>query len=466
MDGSITRNYGGSGLGLTISQELVAMMDGKIWVESEVGRGSTFAFTARFQMVQDEPAPAPAAMPDLAEMEVLVVDDNETNRTILREILASWGMRPVSADGGVAALAECERAAKEGHPFQLALLDAMMPGMDGFALARKIKGNPALSGAAVVMLSSMGLGGESLKYREAGIVAYLNKPVKQSELLNVILSVLADKGPSPAASQAPKEAERPAPPSAPRRRVLLAEDNAVNQRLITIMLEKQGHSVVMAANGAEALQKLGEAPFDIVLMDVQMPRMDGLQATAAIREEEKATGRHIPIVALTANAMKGDKDRCLRAGMDAYIAKPVKAQEVARAIEELCPRGSAPEEAAAHPPEEPLFDRGATLALVGDDPALAREIAALFLESSPALLEELRQAIEGGDAHTAERTAHALKGSASNFFAKRTVEAALALEQLAAGGGLAGADDGFRKLSAEIASLHSALKAFLDEEPP
>ncbi len=465
-DGSITRNYGGSGLGLTISQELVGLMDGKIWVESEQGRGSTFSFTARLQAVEGEAPEATPDFPDLSDMAVLVVDDNDTNRIILQEMLTNWGMKPAAVGSGVEALGKLQRAVQEGRPFRIALFDAMMPEMDGFVLTQKVREVRELREMPIIMLSSMGLRGEGLKYKEAGICAYLTKPVKQSELLDTILNVLADRlsnRPAPAQTTAQEQVAQ-----GPRRRVLLAEDNPVNQRLVTIILEKQGHDVVLAANGQEAIERHGEGPFDVILMDVQMPKLDGLQATAAIREREKETGAHVPIVALTANAMKGDKTRCLEAGMDAYLSKPVKAPELANVVAELCPGGPAVESKSAEESRTAAraaaIDLEATLSLVGGDEDLARELAGLFLENTPALLEQLGAAVEKREAEAVGRAAHAIKGSAANFHARSAVEAALALERLGNGGDLAGVEPLYRRFLDEMEALRTDLRAFLDGE--
>ena len=333
-DSSTTRKYGGTGLGLSISRRLVEMMGGRLWVEGEAGRGSTFHFTVRARVSRRPVARQKrAALPRLRDLPVLVVDDNATNRRILNEMLTHWQMRPTTVGGGVAALGCMMHAVAAGTPFPLVLIDVHMPEMDGFELAERIKHTPALAGATIMMLSSADLMGEAARCRELGVAAVLTKPIRQSELFEAMLLALGSV--KPAASRAVVRPEAPAPPSR-HLHVLLAEDNAVNQRLAVRLLEKRGHTVTVANNGREALAALVEkAVFDLVLMDVQMPEMDGFEATAEIRRRERASGAHIPIIAMTAHAMQGDRERCLEAGMDAYISKPINAQHLFEVIDDL-----------------------------------------------------------------------------------------------------------------------------------
>jgi PAS domain S-box-containing protein len=331
-DGSMTRKYGGSGLGLTISSRLVQMMDGKIWLESKLGEGSTFHFTARFGLPKGEKAEAPLRrVASLRDLRVLVADDNSTNRKILDSLLKNWMMLPQVAGNGSEALAALEQAAAAGTPFPLVLVDAEMP--DGFALAEQIKQNPRLADATIIMLTSAGQRGDVARCREVGIAVYLVNPIWQSELLEAILAAL---GKSRAGGRPATVITRHTLREDRRKlRILLVEDNAVNQLLAARLLEKRGHIVTIASNGCEALALLKKSGFDLALMDVQMPVVNGFEATAAIRREEASSGNHLPIIAMTAHAMQGDRERCLAAGMDGYISKPIQGDELIEMAERI-----------------------------------------------------------------------------------------------------------------------------------
>jgi two-component system, sensor histidine kinase and response regulator len=331
-DTSMTRKYGGTGLGLAISARLVNLMGGRIWVDSEVGRGSAFRFDVPFQMQKPSfRMYAPLGTELLRELPVLIVDDNGTNRRILQEIVLVWNMKPTLTESGPEALTHLERAHNRGTPFALILLDAQMPGMDGFSVAERVQQDARLADSAIIMLTSAGLRGDAARCREFGIKAYLTKPVKRSDLLEVVKVVLGSKivaseNFSFVTTRSLRENHR-------RLRILLVEDNRVNQTLAIQFLGKRGHEVIVADNGRAALEALAKQTPDLILMDVQMPEMDGLQATATIRKNERCTGNHIPIIAMTAHAMSGDKELCLAAGMDGYVSKPIRVDNLFATIE-------------------------------------------------------------------------------------------------------------------------------------
>jgi len=333
VDGSTTRRFGGTGLGLAICAKLVGLMGGKIWVDSQLGSGSTFHFTAKMGLSANPPAPAFLADPEvLRDLPVLVVDDNATNRRILEELLRNWRLRPTISDGGQDAISRMRDAANAGRMFPLVLLDAHMPDLDGFAVAQRIKGDTGLAGATVLMLSSQGQGMDIARCQEIGVNGYLIKPIRSSDLLNAILTVL-NKIPASALPRAGNP-RKPVRKNSRHLRILLAEDHPINQRLALRILENWGHSITLAGNGREAVEKFTPGVFDIVLMDIQMPEVDGLEATAMIRRKEAGLGSHIPILAMTAHVMKGDKERCLQAGMDGYVSKPLQTEELFNRIEE------------------------------------------------------------------------------------------------------------------------------------
>ena len=461
-DASTTRRYGGTGLGLTISSHLVEMMGGRLWLESEPGVGSQFHFVVRLEVGDAAAAPAAPGF-DLRSIRALVVDDNATNRRILAEILDSWQMSAVGAATAAEALAALRAAAGRGRPFHLVLTDAQMPDVDGYMLARQIAADARLKGVTLILLTSSGVAAP--QPRTPRFAATLIKPVKQSELFDAIVTAFA----KPLAGRRRRATSR-RPPGAPVRalRVLVAEDNATNQKLLSALLDQQGHHVTVVGNGRLAVARVAAAPFDLVLMDVQMPEMGGLEATAAIRDAERATGRRIPIVALTARAMTGDREQCLAAGMDAYVAKPIKAAELLATMAALT--GSPP---AAVPPEPApalapaavaagAVDRAALLAGLGNRADLARAVIDVFLDDAPVMLARLHDAARAANAGEVAMAAHALKGSAGLFSQGEAYQQVRALEQRARGGDLSGVERALAEVEGSVARLLDELRRMRD----
>ena len=451
-DTSTTRRFGGTGLGLTISAQLVELMHGRLWLESEPGKGSQFHFIARLGVHKDASQPISSTAGNLRDLRALVVDDNETNRLILSEILASWQMKAEAVDSAARALERLAKAATAGQPFHVLLTDALMPDVDGFMLAQQIARDGRFGGLKMILLTSAGMPG--LKARGAGaFAARLVKPVKQSDLLDAIVTAFASPG----------TIRRPRTPEAPRAhrrakhslRVLVAEDNLTNQKLVAALLRQRGHRVVLVGNGRLAVDRAVLESFDVILMDVQMPEMGGLEATLAIRDFERTTGRHTPIIALTARAMAGDREQCLAAGMDGYISKPLRPDELFSTIDSQVGTRSDTEspKPVAPPSTSGSINIETMLAGFGGRSELVIDVVDVFLEDGPAMLTRLHNAIQAGEPPEVAGAAHAIKGSVGLFSQGPAYERTRELESLARGGDLTGAEAAYEEINTTISNL-------------
>ena len=472
-DTSTTRQYGGTGLGLTICSKLTRLMQGTIWAESELGQGSTFHFTARLG-ISDIPPNTPSKR-IVQGSRVLIVDDNATNRLILDEMLTNWGIETSCVEGVDQAIESLRRACEVGHGYDLVLSDVHMPDKDGFALASEIRNDEKLAGAVIMMLTSGDRAEDVQQCREFGVSAYIRKPIKQSELFDSLIAALAIDGTGDSGTPGAEKSQRNEI-VIPHLRFLLAEDSVVNQKLALSLLKNWGHSGEVVNNGKEAVELVAREPFDVVLMDVQMPEMDGLEATRKIRQSEFGTDRHLPIIAMTAHAMKGDRELCIESGMDDYVSKPVRPWQLINTLSRFFAEdahtvgvsgekkiaASVPADREASTQESYQVDWPVALKITQGDRGLLREIAGAFLEEVRIVMADLKYALKKDDAKTAQRMAHTIKANFRTFGVTDAHDVAFDCEKAGEAGDLDQIREHLAELQKASKVVSSQLRDFID----
>jgi CheY-like chemotaxis protein len=486
-DGSTTRKYGGTGLGTTISKQLVEMMGGNIWLASPTnsnkdvgGHGSTFHFTAEFKIPTRQKTTYWFKDVDLYNVRVLVVDDNRTSRGLTAFVMENWGMSVETVDGGPAALKAYRQAIEDNRPYHLIVLDSHMPGMDGFTVAAELQKIGIPDDTEIIMLTAAGVKGDAQRCRDLGISTYIHKPLKQTVLYRSVQATLnlnqEIRGENRRKDEQRRRdhliTEHSLIEAGRRLKILVAEDNKVNQVMIKKLLIKHGHDVTLVDDGPSAILHQEKSQFDLILMDIQMPLMDGDKATRIIRDKEEISGGHIPIIALTAHAMVGDREKYIESGMDGYVSKPIDAAELFKTMKEIYEKFSPDgrDELVEEMPnrmvheiedgnrEGRIFDKQAALERFDGDEDLLNEITAVFLDDYAKQLDEIADAVDKGDAELIDRTAHRLKGAVGNIGAQAVVDLALELEKMGRKGELDGIEDKYRQLKNKVNQLVQELR--------
>ena len=465
-DASTTRRFGGTGLGLAICSRLVQLMNGQIWVESELGTGSTFQFEIELENDDSKPVPTVTTPVDIQGIRVLIVDDNATNRRILKDMLSNWGMKPVTASGGNLALQALADALEEEDAFQLVISDVNMPEVDGISLAEAIINRALLNPASVIMLTSGARPDDTRNLKSIGVNLHLIKPAKQSEIYDAVISSLTATNMTLPDSNWSVENQTTRKTTSARLNILLAEDNLVNQKLAVGLLDKLGHRVTITNDGQEAVDRLfdGNENFDLVLMDVQMPVMDGLAATQEIRRREKTSGNHIPIFAMTAHAMKGDRENCLAVGMDDYLSKPIRLKELEEKLSEvaIAPANntSKTENGLSAPDGLVAIDWSAALENLAGDQALLLELCESFEQEANQLIQKADFAMQAGKSTELNSAAHSLKGAMMFLNPEAAIRTAQELESQAAMNNLEAAKPPLQQLHGQLASVLQLVRSF------